>query len=138
MNNVYLMLSPKKPWRVKIGVSNKTKRRAKQVQAFAICALPMFYAYWVESSLHRAYRPLHAKERKSDGSTEWFYIFNIGTACVTFIFLPEYPGAAIFAALAPLPFDCLLFLLLIFCVQWSAVFACFYAIFCVFSGFFGY
>lgn len=78
INSIYIMASPRHPFRYKIGVAKNTgKRRAnidKTVKGSVIVvfSIPILYAYKVESILHGLYRPLSAKMHGS-GKTEWFW-----------------------------------------------------------------
>lgn len=82
---VYVLGSTQYIFRYKIGISNFTKRRVKNISesikgdAYKIISLPMpfFCAKKVESALHRLYKPLNAKMYGS-GKTEWFwFIFPV-------------------------------------------------------------
>ena len=100
----YVMLSRRKLGRVKIGYSNAPTKRKEQVRADIVIPFAVPFESWsqpIESILHIIFAWSRSKERKSDGSTEWFYCFNIVAPMVCYnLDLPFW-----WLAFVPLPFD---------------------------------
>lgn len=90
---IYIMTSPAKPMKFKVGISSRPKLRAGQVskaraanaRTKAIFSVGVFGAYFFEQLLHGVLKPIHAPE-KGDGGTEWFSVFGFGVflSCLSF------------------------------------------------------
>ncbi len=83
--SLYVMVNLPFVWWWKIGISNRTDLRKKQVSAAApgICVpIGVFWvgdALAVEQWLHRAFAPMQVRYYKGDGHSEWFW-FPAGMA----------------------------------------------------------
>lgn len=92
---IYVMVSPRKPMKFKVGISTSPKIRAGQVskaqranvKTKAVFSVGVFGAYFFEQLIHAFLKPIHSPE-KGDGGTEWFSAFGLGAllACVSAVF----------------------------------------------------
>ena len=123
------MLHPARPYRVKIGISGNTARRAAQVGGFPVFSGSVWLARELEQSLHALYAPLNSPQREN-GGTEWFWIANV-VSCA----LIANHGASWWWAvlLVPFPIDLFALLLAFWAVQRAAVFAVVFSLFYLFG-----
>lgn len=135
-NFLYLFLSWRYPWRVKVGISTRPwGRRGEVARALGYTVgpyLPMFWAKPVEKAIHTVFSPLNTQTglipfgRIPDysGSTEHFWIFNLISGLLTMI-VAYTAGAdqtttniiACTVLLCPLPFDIALCVVLYWIVE---------------------
>lgn len=83
--SLYIMVNVPFVWWWKIGISNRTDLRKKQVSAAAPGLAVPIGVFWVgnalavEHWLHQAFAPLNVRYYKGDGHSEWFW-FPAGMA----------------------------------------------------------
>jgi hypothetical protein len=124
--------------RYKIGISNDIKRRCREIQdsiweecrkdvrVRPLIYVPLFTAYNREQWLHRKLSFCHAKDMPGSGGTEWFWGLNIATPITLYLtalyFGLDWPFVSwIWVLLCPLPFDFVLFAVLIFLAESTLV-----------------
>lgn len=132
------------PLRVKIGISDAPRRRARElktalsnvkgrdVDVFVACAMPLFFARTQEGTIHRRLSALSAEMPDHSGQTEWFYHANpitAGIACLAAWYFfgvplsgPVYCSAALLSAVL-FPADAALLVIGVFLweVKWVAL-----------------
>lgn len=116
---IYLMLHPARPYRVKIGISGNTSRRAAQVGGFPVFSGSVWLARELEQSLHALYAPLNSPQR-DNGGTEWFWIVNVVSAALIANHGLSWWWAVL---LVPFPLDLFALLFAFWAVQRAAVLA---------------
>ena len=95
---IYILGNTRYLFRYKIGIANNMENRTKNIdnslkgKTYEIYAVKVFYAHRIEQLLHGLYSPLSARRMYGSGKTEWFWML-----------LPVTP---------------MLFLTLIFILQW--------------------
>ncbi len=98
---IYVLGNTRYLFRYKIGIANNMQNRTKNIdnslkgKTYEIYAVKVFYAQRIEQLLHGLYSPLSARQMYGSGRTEWFWMF-----------LPVTP---------------MLFLTLIFILQWILI-----------------
>lgn len=113
----YIMISPRKIGRAKIGISNAPKRRSVEVGAAVLWSWRLPFRSWsrmVEAVLHSYFGILNSIERKSDGHTEWFWCANLVAPMLLYGFGFGYW----YVAFVPLPLDMLLACVLMWAACW--------------------
>jgi hypothetical protein len=95
---IYVLGNTRYLFRYKIGIANNMENRTKNIdnslkgKTYEIYAVKVFYAQRIEQLLHGLYSPLSARRMYGSGKTEWFWMI--------------------------LPITPMLFLTLIFILQW--------------------
>jgi len=96
---VYIMRATRFPGVFKIGISNDPKFRSWWISktisgdAVVLFKMELFFAYPIEQSLHRMFKPFSAK-MKGSGKTEWFrpgipiWVWMVGVIITLWL----YPG----------------------------------------------
>lgn len=126
--NLYLMLHPAKPFRVKIGISGNTQRRAAQVGGVPVFSGRVWLARELERTLHGLLAPLNSPQA-GNGGTEWFWIVNPLTAYAAHL----YGFGWWWFVVVPLPFDLLCIALIFWAAQRAAVVAAIASLFYLFG-----
>lgn len=125
MRLLYIMISPRYPYRHKIGIATNGETRRKSVKksvggaVWKIWAVVPPNAKKTEGLMHRIFAmwnaPIRKKGGKTNGETEWFITVNFITLFALWLFAPAYWWIAIL----PIPFDTIITITFIFLVAWS-------------------
>lgn len=94
---LYVMRSPRLPFRSKIGITGRTTReraddiaRSMRSKVHVVFSVSLWFAPQWERFLHALYHPLRAKIRQRwSGHTEWFWFvrwISVGMLCLFYLF----------------------------------------------------
>lgn len=138
--HLYVLAAPLDyPWIGKIGVADEEDDRTPCIRK-SVCAvmqrtvevecymkLPVLFAYKYEQWLHRKLDRFNLQKdtfRGSSGWTEWYRCINVGVFALSWAGLgwmgvPEAFYKALFIFLVPIPLDFMLYVLVIFLIEWT-------------------